>query len=250
MANDVSYAKQSNETIRTWSKRMLLPASSSGASFFAWQRPARNASDWWWTARDHGKGTDGGRSAVSPVVSFLCAHIERETSGYEAVLLPQSAGKRVCLCLIVLKRARDLRADYQVYQCKSEATSQFLLTIRRLPLYFEVKQFASLSSVSCWINSSPGLSSCISLGWSFSLSYTCPALSSIISLSLVISCWSLSDYVLREQSNECQYKERRLPCQVKKQLFFPVRQHACFYDTVEQSEHPLTTLLQHCCEIL
>ena len=70
----------------------------------------------------------------------------------------------VCLCLIVLKRARDLRADYQVYQCKSEATSQFLLTIRRLPLYFEVKQFASLSSVSCWINSSPGLSSCISLG--------------------------------------------------------------------------------------
>ena len=31
-----------------------LPASSSGASFFAWQRRARNASDWWWTARDHG----------------------------------------------------------------------------------------------------------------------------------------------------------------------------------------------------
>ena len=28
------------------------------------------ASDWWWTARDHGKGTDGRRSAVSPVVSF------------------------------------------------------------------------------------------------------------------------------------------------------------------------------------
>ena len=28
------------------------------------------ASDWWWTSRDHGKGTDGRRSAVSPVVSF------------------------------------------------------------------------------------------------------------------------------------------------------------------------------------
>ena len=128
-------------------------------------------------------------------------------------------------------------------RAKTEPTSQFLLTIKRLPLYFEVKQFASLSSVSCWINSSPGLSSCISLGWSFSLSYTCPALSSIISLSLVISCWSLSDYVLRKQSNECQYKERRPPCQLKKQLFFIVHQHACFYDTVEQSEHPLTTLL-------
>ena len=250
MANDVSYAKQSNKTIRTWRKRMLLPASSLGASFFAWQRRARNASDWRWTARDHGKGTDGGRSAVSPVVSFLCAHIERDVWVRGSVATAKRGKTPVCLCLIVLKRARDLRADYQVYQCKSEATSQFLLTIRRLPLYFEVKQFASLSSVSCWINSSPCLSSCISLGRSFSFSYTWPALSSIISLSLVISCWSLSDYVLRKQSNECQYKERRLWCQVKKQLFFPVRQHACFYDTVEQSEHPLTTLLQHCCEIL
>ena len=180
----------------------------------------------------------------------LRAHRKRDVWVRGSVATAKRGKTPVCLCLIVLKRARDLRADYQVYQCKSEATSQFLLTIRRLPLYFEVKQFASLSSVSCWINSSPGLSSCISLGWSFSLSYTCPALSSIISLSLVISCWSLSDYVLRKQSNECQYKERRLWCQVKKQLFFPVRQHACFYDTVEQSEHPLTTLLQHCCEIL
>ena len=50
-------------------------ASSSGASFFAWQRRARNASDWWWTAWDHGKGL---------LPAFLCAHIERETSGYEA----------------------------------------------------------------------------------------------------------------------------------------------------------------------
>ena len=28
------------------------------------------ASDWWWTARDHGKGTDSRRSDVWPVVSF------------------------------------------------------------------------------------------------------------------------------------------------------------------------------------
>ena len=42
-------------------------ASSSGASFFAWQRRARNASDWWWTARDHGKGTDSWRSASRPL---------------------------------------------------------------------------------------------------------------------------------------------------------------------------------------
>ena len=48
-------------------------ASSSGASFFAWQRRARNASDWWWTARDHGK-----RFGLP-----LLAH-RRETSGYEA----------------------------------------------------------------------------------------------------------------------------------------------------------------------
>ena len=172
----------------------------------------------------------------------LRAHRKRDVWVRGSVATAKRGKTPVCLCLIVLKRARDLRADYQVYQCKSEATSQFLLTIRRLPLYFEVKQFASLSSVSCWINSSPGLSSCIFPGWSFSLSYTWPALSSIISLSLVISCWSLSDYVLRKQSNECQYKERRLPCQLKKQLFFIVHQHECFYDTV------LTTLLQHCCE--
>ena len=30
-------------------------ASSSGTSFLAWFRKARNASDWWWRARDHGK---------------------------------------------------------------------------------------------------------------------------------------------------------------------------------------------------
>ena len=137
----------------------IVPASSSGASFFAWQRRARNTSDWWWTARDYGKGTDGGRSACQilcrflckktaslhtgcgqailfsnlatwtglnsflkiskssalklPAIlkatsarrlarcllpAFLCAHIERETSGYEAeyssVPFPQSVVKR------------------------------------------------------------------------------------------------------------------------------------------------------------
>ena len=55
-----------------------MAASSSSASFFAWR--ARNASDWWWTARDHGKGL---------LPAFLCAHIfiKRETSGYEAALM-------------------------------------------------------------------------------------------------------------------------------------------------------------------
>ena len=56
----------------------LESASSSGASFLAWQRRARNASDWWWTARDHG------------------AH-RRETSGYEAALeWHTSPSRRVC----------------------------------------------------------------------------------------------------------------------------------------------------------
>ena len=59
----------------------LNSASSSGASFFAWQRRARNASDWWWTARDHGKGTDGRSPSRLP----LRAH-RREMSGYEADL--------------------------------------------------------------------------------------------------------------------------------------------------------------------
>ena len=45
------------------------------------------ASDWWWTARDHWKGTDSRRSLARCLLpAFLCAHIfiERETSGYEA----------------------------------------------------------------------------------------------------------------------------------------------------------------------
>ena len=54
------------------------PASSSGASFFAWKRRARNASDWWWTAGDHGKGTDGGQSPLSPSRLPLRAHFHRK----------------------------------------------------------------------------------------------------------------------------------------------------------------------------
>ena len=53
---------------------------------FSHGRGERETSDWWWTARDHGKGTDGRRSDVSPVVSFppSFARTSRETSGYEA----------------------------------------------------------------------------------------------------------------------------------------------------------------------
>ena len=50
-------------------KHRLKSASSSGASFLACQRRARNESDWW---------------CLLP--AFLCTHIERETSGYEAEL--------------------------------------------------------------------------------------------------------------------------------------------------------------------
>ena len=89
----------------------------------------------------------------------LRSHRKRDVWVRGSVATAKRAKTPVCLSLI--KRPRDLRADHLVYQCRSEATSQFLLTIRRLPLYFEVKQFAGLSSVSCWINSSPGLSSCI-----------------------------------------------------------------------------------------
>ena len=38
-------------------KSPSLSASPWGVSFLAWSRRARNASDWWWTARNHGKGT-------------------------------------------------------------------------------------------------------------------------------------------------------------------------------------------------
>ena len=47
------------------------------------------ASDWWWTARDHGKSTDGRPLARRLLPVFLCAHIfiEREASGYEAAII-------------------------------------------------------------------------------------------------------------------------------------------------------------------
>ena len=74
-----------------WLERSdLEPASSSGASFFAWQRRARNE----WLVMNH-KGPWEGykrqakrRLARCLLPAFLCAHIfiKRETSGYEADL--------------------------------------------------------------------------------------------------------------------------------------------------------------------
>ena len=44
------------------------------------------ASDWWWAARDHGKGTDGRRSKAKPDASFPPSFAcERETSGWQPV---------------------------------------------------------------------------------------------------------------------------------------------------------------------
>ena len=70
---------------------LLLTASSSGASFFAWQRRARN--EWlvmirkgpWEGYRRQAKR----RLAHCLLPAFLCAHIfmKRETSGCETVLL-------------------------------------------------------------------------------------------------------------------------------------------------------------------
>ena len=50
------------------SAHQLITASSF---VFAWQRRVRNASDRWWTARDHWKGTDGRRSACQILCRFL-----------------------------------------------------------------------------------------------------------------------------------------------------------------------------------
>ena len=65
----------------------IVPASFSGASFFAWQRRARNTSDWWWTARDYGKGTDGGRSACQILCSFLCKKTASSHTGCGQAIL-------------------------------------------------------------------------------------------------------------------------------------------------------------------
>ena len=65
----------------------IVPASFSGASFFAWQRRARNTSDWWWTARDYGKGTDGGRSACQILCRFLCKKTASSHTGCGQAIL-------------------------------------------------------------------------------------------------------------------------------------------------------------------
>ena len=59
-------SKRCQHASHIWLQHSPRSASSSGASFFR----KVEASDWWWTARDHGKGTDGRRCAVSPIVSF------------------------------------------------------------------------------------------------------------------------------------------------------------------------------------
>ena len=76
-----------NFSDNNWS-HTVLPQPPPQALRFSHGRGERETSDWWYTARDHGKGTDGRRSAVSPVVSFppSFARISRETSGYEAGL--------------------------------------------------------------------------------------------------------------------------------------------------------------------
>ena len=70
--------KLSSATLRGYT---YTPAPSSGASFFASSRRARNASDWWCTARDREKGTDCRRSTsrpLSPSRLPLRAHFHRE----------------------------------------------------------------------------------------------------------------------------------------------------------------------------
>ena len=59
-----------------------VPASSSGASFFEWQRRARNE----WLVMNRKGPWEGYRQQAKPVVSFppFFARTSRETSGYEA----------------------------------------------------------------------------------------------------------------------------------------------------------------------
>ena len=63
----------------------LDPASSSGASFYAWQRRARNE----WLVMNRKGPWEGYRRQAKPVVSFspsFARTFERETSGYEVAL--------------------------------------------------------------------------------------------------------------------------------------------------------------------
>ena len=70
------------------SRNVLFPWPSRGiyksqpppqALRFSHGRGERETSDWWWTARDHGKGTDGLARCLLP--AFLCAHIEERRLG-------------------------------------------------------------------------------------------------------------------------------------------------------------------------
>ena len=67
------------EVLEGFLKHTITAASSSGASFFAWQRRARNE----WLVMNR-KGPWEGYSVLP---AFLCAPIFRETSGYEAAII-------------------------------------------------------------------------------------------------------------------------------------------------------------------
>ena len=83
---------------------LLLPASSSGASFFAWQRRARNE----WLVI-HRKGPWEGyrrqakrRLARCLLPAFLCAHIERDVwvRGSPTTIRPQTNDFRLKTCRV------------------------------------------------------------------------------------------------------------------------------------------------------
>ena len=77
-------ASRRNQRSCVWTEALSQPPPQ--ALRFSHGRGERETSDWWWTARDHGKGTD----ARCLLPAFLCAHIfiKRETSGYEAEPYP------------------------------------------------------------------------------------------------------------------------------------------------------------------
>ena len=119
-------------------KKMEDPKTEDHLPFFAWQRRARNASDCWWTARDHGKLTDGGRSAVSPVVSFppSFARTSKERR------LGTRRWQRHVLVLLVMRKIEEKQHDSRgedkkenrrkvTYECTKCA--YFGLKVKRFP---------------------------------------------------------------------------------------------------------------------
>ena len=68
----------------------LFSASSSGASFLAWFRKARNASDWWWRARDRGKRerSVGTRGDCSSLITLQWLSFGYQFPWWSAYFLP------------------------------------------------------------------------------------------------------------------------------------------------------------------